>query len=136
MNPNSVSQSIGNNSGQAIAAGGNVYASQNVTQTAAESISQEKALELLAEVEKLIQGAALPEETKELAATYAKTAKLEAKQPEPPKASIAENLGKATKLLQSSSTTVEAAGTLVEKLRGPVSILGTWLGKAIAYFLV
>jgi hypothetical protein len=131
-----ISMTVGSNSGAiaAVNAGRDATVAQSVGATAEESLSQEEAGALLAEVLKLIQAADLPESEKEEAEMYAKLAKKEAEKKEPDKKRIIGNLEGATGLLKRLGDTAEASKKLVDQLKGPVTKLAIWLGLQAVHF--
>ncbi len=132
-----ISMTVGSNSGSvaAVNAGRDATVVQSVGATAAETLTQEEAMALLAEVLRLIQAADLPESDKEEVEMYAKLAKKEAEKKEPDKKRIIGNLEGATGLLKRLGETAEAGKKLVDQLKGPVAKLSGWLGLAAVHFL-
>ncbi len=133
----SVTQNIGTNTGQgqAIAAGGDVNATQQMSQgEGAEAITQEQAVEILSQIEKLIKEADLPLELTSQATKYAGKAKEEASEEKPEQSIIVRHLERATSVIKKADTTAGAAKNLVDKLKPLILKLAGWLGVAASHF--
>ncbi len=134
----SVNQNIGTNTGQAqaIAAGRDVNATQQMSQgEVAGAITQEQAVEILSQIEKLIKEADLPPELTSQATKYAGKAKEEASEEKPEQSIIVRHLERATSVIKKADTTAGAAKNLVDKLKPLILKLAGWLGVAANYFL-
>jgi hypothetical protein len=94
-------------------------------------LTQEKIIDLLAEIEQLIRKSAeLPEAEKEKSLQYLGTAKEEAKQTEPDKDLIAKSLKRMAETLKTTSETVASTKTLWDSVKPILLALPSWLGVA------
>ncbi|MDJ0713883.1 MAG: DUF4062 domain-containing protein [Prochloraceae cyanobacterium] len=135
-NQQSVTQNIGTNTGQAqaIAAGGDVNATQQMSQGEAEELTQEQIIEILAQIKQSIENAELPKEVTTQAVKYADKASEEASEEKADKAIVVRHLERATSVIKKLDTTTGAALKLVEKLKPLVLKLTGWLGVAANHF--
>lgn len=147
-NTGGIQQSVtnGTNTGamQAGVAGGNANVLQgdsnviqqtNQVEPTEQPITQNDALELLAQIEALLQTASLPDEQKRKASTYLAAAKEAAQEAKPDKDYIKGNLERVTKTIQATTETVVASQGLWDKLKPIFTKLAPWLGVAASYFL-
>lgn len=100
---------------------------------AAESLTQADVVALLAQIEQMIREAALSEDTKDEAATYAKAAKKATEKETPKKETILTNLKSMGETLTEASDTVGAAKTLWQQILPVALKVGQWLGVAALF---
>ncbi|MCA2656755.1 hypothetical protein [Microcystis sp. M061S2] len=132
-----VTQIVGSNTGQiqAIAAGGNVTATQQgASGETTEQITQEQAVEILAQIEQLLKASPLPSEVVSKATEYTTNAKQEANEEKPEQSIIIKQLERATSVIKKLDTTAGATKDLISKLRPLFVKLAAWLGVAISHF--
>jgi len=116
-------------------------AGQNLTQTqyqnqseATKQLSSAEVVELIAQIETLLKGSALPSDQKDKAVTYLGAAKEEANSEEPDKQFAAKSLQKTTKILKDASEAVDAGQSLWSKVEPILGQLLPWLGVASHFF--
>lgn len=120
-NRTSISQNVGNNTGQVSAAGGDINATQNITQAASsESLNKEEAIALLTEIEKLIRAANLPPEVQEEAQDYTRMTRREVGKETPQPSRLQSHLEGLTSVLQTAgkgATSLKPILELVAKFK-------------------
>lgn len=89
---------------------------------------------LLAQIEKLIQNAELPAETKEEAASYLSAAKKATEKEQPNKEIAKVNLKGMADTLKTASETVASSKSLWENVKPILMQLPVWLGVAKSFF--
>jgi hypothetical protein len=135
-----VIQRVGTNQGlmQAVAAGHDTNVNQQTNQgIPTDEITQEQAIELLAQIETLLKNTQESSRAKEVieeAADYTSMAKKEAQKKEPRKLLVLGNLEGAITLLKNLNTGTESAKELISNLKPYVLKLAGWLGVAASHF--
>lgn len=137
-NPGGISQSnTGQMSGGQQAAIGNQNQQTMTTQAATSTekhLTQPDVIQMLVQIERLIQSADLPTETKEEATSYLGAAKKATEKAEPKKDVAAVNLKTMAETLQTASKTVESSKSLWENVKPILMQLPGWLGVAKGFF--
>lgn len=87
-------------------------------------------IELLAQIEKTIENADLPEAVKGKVTKYVETARVEAEEEKPDKQLISKNLERVTKNLEEVDKTVDASKRIFEKVAPFLIKVASWLGTA------
>lgn len=133
-NPGGISQSnSGSMTGGMQAAIGN-YNKQRMnaeTSSASNTPTQAEVVELLAQIERIIQDAELPEVATNKATKYIEVAKIEAEESEPDKQLISKNLERVTKKLEEVDKTVDTSKRIFEKVVPLVMRISSWIDMAI-----
>lgn len=133
-NPGGISQSnSGSMAGGMQAAIGNHNKQAMSTETASVSNipTQAEVVDLLAQIERIIRDAELPEVATSKATKYIEAAKVEAGESEPDKQLISKNLERVTKNLEEVDKTVDVSKRIGEKVVPLVIRIASWLGMAI-----
>jgi transcription initiation factor IIF auxiliary subunit len=133
-NPGGISQSnSGSMAGGMQAAIGNYNKQGMNAETSSDSNTptQAEVVELLAQIERIIQDAELPEVATSKATKYIEAAKIEAEESEPDKQLISKNLERVTKNLEEVDKTVDTSKRIFEKVVPLVMRISSWLGMAI-----
>ena len=139
QNHSGISQSV--NGGQ-VYGGMQAVQGNNNQQTMATTITAptEKQLDKaevvasLVEIEKLIQGAEIPAEIKEEAASYLSAAKKATEKEQPNKEIVKVNLKGMAETLETASKTVASGKSLWENIKPILMQLPAWLGVAKSFF--
>ena len=114
---------------QVAQAGRDLYQTQQINHGATEKeLTSTDALELMAKLEEILRGSALPADQKDKAIKHLEAAKEETKEDEPDKEYAAKSLQKATKLLKETGETVDAGQGLWKKVEPIMQALLPWLG--------
>lgn len=95
-----------------------------------EPLTKEQAIKLLAELDKLVRGTELPEDTKEEATMYLGAAKKATEKEEPKKKTALANLESMAKTLETAGKTVDAGKNLWDKAKPIILKVAAWLGAA------
>ena len=99
-------------------------------------LTKEKVIELLVELEALVKGAELPEETKEEVVEDLSSAKKAANREEPNKNRALDRLGSVAETLEKTSKTVESGQKLWSKAKPIMVKVASWLGAAAGSHLL
>ncbi|MBW4680350.1 MAG: hypothetical protein KME19_09565 [Microcoleus vaginatus WJT46-NPBG5] len=118
-----------------LAGDANVIQQTNQVVAAQPEITQDEAVELLAQIEELLKTANLPEDQKGKATKFLAAAKEEAKEAEPDKDFIKNNLERVTKTIKATTETVSASKGLWKSITPIFVKLAPWLGVAASFFL-
>lgn len=122
-------------SGQIAQAGGNVTQTQHLHQGNSErQPTVPEVVELIAQMERLIKTAALPDDQKNKATTHLAAAQEAAQETEPDKDYAAKSLQKAIKILKDANESVEAGQGLWNKVTPILQQLLPWLGVTAHFF--
>ena len=133
-NPGGISQS---NSGamvggmQAAIGNHNKQVMRAETSSALDVPTQAEVVKLLAQIERIIRDAELPEVATSKVTKYIEAAKIEAEESEPDKQLISKNLERVTKNLEEVDKTVDTSKRIFEKVVPLVIRISSWLGMAI-----
>lgn len=101
-----------------------------------ELLSKADVIALLAELEKMVRGAELPEDTKEEATMYLGAAKKATEKEEPKKETALANLQSVAETLESASKAANASANIWDKAKPIILKVAGWLGAAAgSYFL-
>ena len=101
-----------------------------------EPLSKADVIALLAELEKLVRGAELPEDTKEEAAMYLGVAKKATEKEEPKKELALGNLQGVAETLETASKAANASANLWDKAKPIILKVAGWLGAAAGSYLL
>jgi hypothetical protein len=104
--------------------------------TAEEQLTKADVIALLAELDKLVRGAELPEDTKEEATMYLGAAKKAAEKEEPKKETALANLQSVAETLETASKTVDAGANIWTKAKPIILKVAGWLGAAAGSYLL
>jgi len=139
QNPSGISQSVSGGrvyGGMQAAQGNNNQQTMATTVTAPteKQLNKAEVVALLAQIEKLLQSAEIPTDTKEEATSYLSAAK-KATEKEPPNKEIVKvNLKGMAETLETASKTVASGKTLWENVKPILIQLPGWLGVAKSFF--
>jgi hypothetical protein len=103
---------------------------------AEEQLSKADVIALLAELDKLVRGAELPEETKEEATMYLGAAKKATEKEEPKKETALANLESVTETLETASKAANAGANIWTKAKPIILKVAGWLGAAAGSYLL
>lgn len=109
-------------------AGGDLTQNQELAQDNTPSLSPEKVVELIAEIEYLFLNSDLPDDTKKQAFKHLDYAKDAVQEKEPDKNTAVSSLQKASKVLKDANETLSAGQGIWQKLKPIVKELAPWLG--------
>ncbi|MEQ9667037.1 hypothetical protein [Coleofasciculus sp. G2-EDA-02] len=98
--------------------------------TAEEQLTKADVIKLLAELDKLVRGAELPEDTKEEATMYLGAAKKATEKEEPKKETALANLESVAETLETASKTVDIGKNFWDTAKPIISKIAGWLGAA------
>jgi uncharacterized protein YjbI with pentapeptide repeats len=104
--------------------------------TAEEPLTKADVIALLAELDQLVRGAELPEDTKEEATLYLSAAKKATEKEEPKKETALTNLQTVAETLETASKTVNASANIWDKAKPIIIKVATWLGAAAGSYLL
>jgi uncharacterized protein YjbI with pentapeptide repeats len=104
--------------------------------TAEEPLTKADVIALLAELDKLVRGAELPEDTKEEATMYLGAAKKATEKEEPKKETALANLESVAETLEKASKTVDAGANIWTKAKPIIFKVAGWLGAAAGSYLL
>ena len=133
-NPGGITQSSSGSMGggmQAAIGNDNKQVMSAETSSDSNSPTQAEVVELLAQIERIIRDAELPEVAISKAIKYIEAAKIEAEESEPDKQLISKNLERVTKNLEEVDKTVDASNRIFEKVVPLMMRIGSWIGMAI-----
>ncbi|MBW4640415.1 MAG: hypothetical protein KME05_19735 [Gloeocapsa sp. UFS-A4-WI-NPMV-4B04] len=130
-------QAVQGDNNQAVLGNSNQVTQQNQVDADAEArLTKDDIVTLLAELETLIRGAELPEDTKEEAIEDLSAAKKATDKEEPKKNVALANLESMATTLEKASKTVDAGQTLWAKAKPIVVKVAGWLGAAAGSHLL
>jgi hypothetical protein len=104
--------------------------------TAEEQLTKADVIALLAELDKLVREAELPEEAKEEATMYLGAAKKATEKEEPKKETALANLESVAETLETASKTVNAGANIWTKAKPIITKVAGWLGAAAGSYLL
>ncbi|MBD2254942.1 hypothetical protein [Nostoc parmelioides] len=107
---------------------------QIIQSSTAPSLSQEKVLALLADLENLIKNTSIPQNQQEKALRYLSVAKEEAQTENPDKQFTADSLKKVAGVLKETNETIETGQKIWGKIQPILKQLLPWLGVASSFF--
>ncbi|NEQ87216.1 MAG: hypothetical protein F6K26_46470 [Moorea sp. SIO2I5] len=125
----------GDNS-QGIQGDNNQVTQSQGTASTEEPLTKEQIIELLVELDKLVRGAELPEDTKEEAIMYLGAAKKATEKEEPKKETALANLESVAETLETASIKVDAGKTLWDKAKPILLKVADWFGAAAASYIM
>ncbi|NEO79408.1 hypothetical protein [Moorena sp. SIO4G3] len=130
------SPGVQGDSNQAIQGDKNQVTQSQGTASTKESLTKEQVIELLVELDKLVRGAELPEDTKEEAIMYLGAAKKATEKEEPKKKLALANLETVAETLETASGKVDAGKTLWGKAKPILLKVVDWFGAAAASHII
>jgi uncharacterized protein YjbI with pentapeptide repeats len=129
-------RAIQGNNNQGVLGDNNQVTQGQGAATAEEPLTKADVIALLAELDKLVRGAELPEDTKEEATMYLGAAKKATEKEEPKKETALTNLESVAETLETASKTVDAGANIWTKAKPIILKVAGWLGAAAGSYLL
>ncbi len=129
-------RTIQGDNNQGVLGDGNQVTQSQGTASTEEPLTKEQVIELLAELDKLVRGAELPEDTKEEATMYLGAAKKATEKEEPKKKTALANLESMAETLETAGKTVDAGKNLWDKAKPIILKVAGWLGAAAGSYIL
>ncbi|WP_293071289.1 pentapeptide repeat-containing protein [Moorena sp. SIO4A5] len=129
-------RTIKSDNNQGVIGDNNQVTQSQGTTSPQEPLTKEQVIESFIELDKLVQGAELPEDTKEEVIMYLGAAKKATEKEKPKKETVLANLESVAETLETASRKVDAGKTLWDKAKPIILQIADWFGAAAASHII